>query len=104
MSQNLSETQFHYVIKLYATQQLLKLADLLRESGEILVNSWLHVSNLMLNLQEGNNESESVRDTVSLRYKDCFKSGAAVVHICTESRPLVLTAGLNSLWVETDDI
>ena len=28
----------------------------------------------MLNLQKGHNESESVRDTVSLRYKVCFNS------------------------------
>ena len=30
-------------IKFYATQQLLKLADLLRESGKIVLNSWRHV-------------------------------------------------------------
>ena len=47
-------------IKFNATQPLLKLADLLRESGEIVVNIWLHVSHLMLNLQQGHNDSESV--------------------------------------------
>ena len=44
------------------------------ESGEIVVNSWLHVLHLMLNLQEGHNELESVRDTVSLHYYVCFNS------------------------------
>ena len=47
-------------IKLYDMQQLLKLADLLRESGDIAGNSWLQVSHLILNLQEGNNDLESV--------------------------------------------
>ena len=51
-------------IKLYATQQLFKLADLFRESGEIVVNSWLHVSHLMLNIQEGDNDSESCSPSV----------------------------------------
>ena len=60
MSYNLSETDFHNVIKFYATQKLLKLADLLRESGVVVVNSWLHVLHLMLNLQEGNSELEFV--------------------------------------------
>ena len=54
-------------IKLYATQQLLKLADLLRESGNVVSNSWPHASNLILNLQQGHNELQSVTDTVSLR-------------------------------------
>ena len=35
MSQNLSETQFHYIIKFVLTQQLLKLLHLLMESGAI---------------------------------------------------------------------
>ena len=39
-----------------------------------MVNSWLHVLHLMLNLREGDNELESVRDTVSLHYKVCFNS------------------------------
>ena len=39
MTYNLSQTQFHYVRKLYATQQLLKLGDLLMESGDVVVNS-----------------------------------------------------------------
>ena len=47
-------------IKVYATQQLLKFDDLLRESGAIAVNRWLHVLYLMLNLQGGHNELESV--------------------------------------------
>ena len=37
-------------IKVYAPQQLLKLADLLKESGEVVVNSRPHVSHLMLNI------------------------------------------------------
>ena len=47
--QNESETEFQNVIKFYAAQQLLKLADLLRESGDVVVNSRLHVLHLMLN-------------------------------------------------------
>ena len=35
MSQNLSETQFPYVIKFVLTQQLLKLPHFLMESGAI---------------------------------------------------------------------
>ena len=45
-------------IKFNATQQLLKLADLLRESGDI-AEIWL-VLHLMLNLQEGSNDLEIV--------------------------------------------
>ena len=35
MSQNLSETQFHYVIKFVLTQQVLKSPHLLMESGDV---------------------------------------------------------------------
>ena len=42
MSQNLSETQFHYVIKFVLTQQLLKSPHLLRESGDVVVTGSLH--------------------------------------------------------------
>ena len=52
-------------IKCYATTQLLKSADLLMESGEIVADNWLHVLYLMLNLQQGCSDSESVRDRVS---------------------------------------
>ena len=45
-------------IKFNATQQLLKLANLLRESGDI-AEIWL-VLHLMLNLQEGSNDLEIV--------------------------------------------
>ena len=41
--QNESETEFHRVYKVSPTQQLTKLTHLLRESGEIVVDSWLHV-------------------------------------------------------------
>ena len=58
--QNESETEFHRVYKVSPTQQLTKLTHLLRESGEVVVNSCLHVSHLMLNLQEGTNDSEFV--------------------------------------------
>ena len=37
MSQNLSETQFHYVIKFVLTQQLLKSLHLSMESGAVVV-------------------------------------------------------------------
>ena len=37
MSQNLSETQFHYVIRFVSTQQLLKSPHLLMESGDVQV-------------------------------------------------------------------
>ena len=53
-------------IKCYTTQQLLKSADLLRESGDVVVDSQLYVLFLMLNLQKGNNDLESVRDRNSL--------------------------------------
>ena len=35
MIQNLSETQFHYIIKFVLTQQLLKSPHLLMESGSV---------------------------------------------------------------------
>ena len=54
-------------------EQLLKSADLLRESGEIVVDSWL-LLDLMLNLQEGHNEFESVRDVSRLNKKRLFLS------------------------------
>ena len=42
MSKNLSETEFHSVIKFVSTQQLLKSLHLLRESGEVvLLVQWL---------------------------------------------------------------
>ena len=44
MSQNLSETQFHSVRKLYATQQLQTLADLLWSL--VLLGSWFNVDQL----------------------------------------------------------
>ena len=43
MSYNLSETDFHNVIKFVLTQQLLKSLHLLRESGDVVVTGSLHV-------------------------------------------------------------
>ena len=37
MSNNLSHTQFHYVIKFVLTQRLLKSPHLLMESGDVVV-------------------------------------------------------------------
>ena len=56
MSQNLSETQFHNGYKVCFNSTTLKLADLLRESGDIVVTTQLHVLYLMLNLQEGDSD------------------------------------------------
>ena len=39
------------------------------ESGEVVVNSWLHVLNLMLNRQQGSNDLEFVRDGVPHFYE-----------------------------------
>ena len=61
MSHNLSHTQFHYVRKFVLTQQLLKLLHLLMEPGDVVVNIWLHVLDLMLNL---NQDLESVRNSL----------------------------------------
>ena len=61
-------------IKCYTTQQLLKSADLLRESGDVVVDSQLYVLHLMQNLLERHNDSESVKDRVSQHCRVCFNS------------------------------
>ena len=50
-------------IKFVLTLQLLKSPHLLMESGDVVNKSWLHVLYLMLNLQEEQNELESVTDS-----------------------------------------